>query len=513
MGPRKNSLSAAEAAIAFLEGLKVPEGPLAGKKIRLAEFQKAWIRGALAEGTSIAALSVGRGNGKTMLGAGLALASLIGVLDKQPRRSVLIAAKTKDQGAIAWKYIEGLAQSLPLKVRKALTFVRAPRLQIRFASDGGGHTLDVLASDAKNALGLSPVFALCDERGFWPDDKGDSLENAITSACGKRNGKVLLISTSAPSDSHPFSRLLDDPSDGIFVAEYRAPEGLTPDSAEAILAANPGAAEGIGGSLEWLQAAARRAVQRGGSALSNYRLFHLNQRCSAENRAVLISVDRWLACEVQPAALPPRSGPLCVGIDLGGSSSMSAWTNYWPQTGRLECHGAFPTSPELLDRGRNDGVGGRYQQMQEAGELMVCGQQVVDIPAFVSAMIGKLEGYAIQSICCDRFRQSEFLEALGKTSLNVVPTWRGQGWKDSAEDVERFRQFVFDKRIAVAPSLLLRSALADCITLVDPTGAAKIAKARSHSRVDAATATVMAIGEGSRVAGRTIRKAKAPQWA
>ncbi len=503
-------MTQAEAAIKFLEGLRIPEGPLAGRKIKLAKFQKDFIRGALADGIHMGALSLGRGGGKTMLGAGLCLAALLGKIDKQPRRSVLLAAKTKDQGAIGWKYIEGLAQSLPLKDRKALTFVRAPRLQIRYSGDGGGHVLDVLASDAKNALGLSPVFALCDERGFWPDDKGTSLENAITSACGKRGGRVLLISTSAPTDSHDFSRLLDDPGEGVFAVEYRAPDHLPPDSEEAILAANPGCAEGIGGSLEWLQAAARRAVSRGGHALSNFKLFHLNMRCSAENRAMLISSDRWQACEV--STLPPRSGPLCVGLDLGGSSSMSAWASFWPETQRLEAYGAFPRSPELIDRGRNDGVGGRYQQMLEAGELMLCGQQVVDVPIFIGAMLDKLEGYAIQSICCDRFRQSEFLEALAKTSLNIMPTWRGQGWKDSAEDVERFRQFTFDGKIKVLPSLLLRSALSECVTLIDPTGAAKIAKAKATSRVDAATATVMAVGEGSRIAGRTVRKVRAPQW-
>lgn len=188
---------------------------------------------------------------------------------------------------------------------------------------------------------------------------------------------------------------------------------------------------------------------------------------------------------------------------------MSAWANFWHETGRLEVYGAFPSSPNLLDRGRNDGVSDRYQRMFEAGELLTLGQQVVDVPAFVSAMVAKLAGYSIQALCCDRFRQSEFLEALAKTGLQIVPTWRGQGWKDSAEDVERFRQFAFERRIKTERSLLLRSALGYCVTLVDPTGAAKIAKGRSTARVDAATATVMAVGEGSRLAGRPQRTARA----
>ncbi len=107
-----------------------------------------------------------------MLGAGLALGALLGTWDRQPRREIVIAAKTRDQGAICWKYIEGLAQSLPLKTRKLLTFVRAPRSQIRYDGAGGGHVLNVLASDARNALGLSPVFAVLDERGAWDEFRG-----------------------------------------------------------------------------------------------------------------------------------------------------------------------------------------------------------------------------------------------------------------------------------------------------------------------------------------------------
>jgi len=54
----------------------VPTGPLAGEPIRLAGFQKRFIRGALKRDTSIALLSGGRGGGKTRLSAGLALGGL-----------------------------------------------------------------------------------------------------------------------------------------------------------------------------------------------------------------------------------------------------------------------------------------------------------------------------------------------------------------------------------------------------------------------------------------------------
>ena len=312
----------ATAAISFLQKLRIPEGPSAGKSLRLAPFQKQFIRGSLADEVSIAALSVGRGNAKTALSAGLGLAALLGKIDRQPRREIIIGAKTRDQGAICWRFVEGLSQSLSVTVRKRLTFTRSPRLEVRYEGDGGGHVLRVLASDAKNALGLAPVLAILDERGHWDRDSGDALEAAIFSALGKRAGRALVISTSAPDDSHSFSKLLDEPQARVYVQEHRAPDGCAPDDLEALRIANPGAEFGIGSSLEWLQAEARRAIARGGSTLTAFRLYNLNQRVSGETRDVLLTTDEWLKCEV--ADLPPRAGPVVIGIDLGGSASMTA---------------------------------------------------------------------------------------------------------------------------------------------------------------------------------------------
>jgi phage terminase large subunit-like protein len=210
--------------------------------------------------------------------------------------------------------------------------------------------------------------------------------------------------------------------------------------------------------------------------------------------------------------LPPRNGPLVVGIDLGGSMSMSAWANFWPETQRLECYGAFATKPNLADRGANDGVGSRYVEMKDRGELITLGANIVPVDQFINAMLAKLDGYSIGTICCDRFRQAEFMEALAKTSVRVMPTWRGQGWRDSGEDCERFRQFVFDQKVKAPQSLLLRSAFADAVVLIDPTGAAKIAKGRSTGRIDAAAATLLAVAEGARRLAIPVKKARAPQW-
>ncbi len=100
----------------------------------------------------------------------------------------------------------------------------------------------------------------------------------------------------------------------------------------------------------------------------------------------------------------------------------------------------------------------------------------------------------------DRFRHAEFLEALRDAGLERVPfIWRGFGWKDGSEDCERLRRAVFEGQVQAKPSLLLRSAFSDAITLVDPAGNHKLAAGRSTGRIDPVAATVLAVAQGQRM--------------
>ncbi|MFQ8432500.1 terminase large subunit domain-containing protein [Amaricoccus sp. W119] len=498
-----------ETAIAFLETLTIPEGPKAGTPLRLAEYQRKFVRGALAPDVMIGVLSIGRGNAKTALAAGIALGSGMGVWDDQPKREIILAARNRDQAKTAFQFVVGFVQGLPEGEQELFKIRHGYRMEVEYAANGGG-LIRVIPADGKSILGGAPTLALMDERAAWEREKGDNLENAILSGLGKRGGRALIISTSAPDDANTFSRWLDEPPPGTFVQEHRPSPGLPADDLDSLLIANPGSAEGIGATPEWLVAQARRAIARGGSALSSFRNLNRNERVSTEDRSVLVTVDEWLAAEVAPEDLPPRRGECILGIDLGGSRSMSAAAFYWPQTGRLEALGTFPAFPALADRGASDGVSGRYVEMQERGELSVMGEATVPPGPWLAEIARRIDGAEVACIVGDRFRHAEFTEAMQTGGLARVPfIWRGFGWKDGSEDIERFRRALFDGEIAVAPSLLLRSAFADAITLIDPAGNHKLAKARSLGRIDAAAATVLAVAEGMRRKAAPTRKARA----
>jgi phage terminase large subunit-like protein len=498
-------------AIQFLGLLTVPEGKKAGKPLKLANFQRDFVKGTFRKGIMVGVLSIGRGNAKTALSAGLALAELVGALEQspQPKREIILAARNRDQAKTAFNFLLGYIEGMDEADQAQFTIRRGSKLEIEFEGNGGG-LARVIAADGKSVLGGAPTLAIMDERAAWETAKGDSLENAILSGLGKRDGRALIISTSAPDDTNTFSRWLDEPPPGTYVQEHRPPMGLPADDLESLLIANPGAAEGIGSTIEWLVSQARRGIARGGSALSSFRNLNRNERTSTENRSQLVTVDEWMSAEVAPDQLPPRDGPCVLGIDLGGSRSMSAAAFYWPNTGRLEALGTFPSFPTLADRGASDSVGDRYLQMHERCELSVLGENTVPPGPWLAEIVRQLDGIQPACIVGDRFRHAEFVEAMQGAGLARVPfIWRGFGWKDSAEDIERFRRSIFDGEVKVAPSMLLRFAFSDAITLVDPAGNHKLAKGRSLGRIDAAAATVVAVAQGARMRATPQKKARA----
>lgn len=488
-----------------LQRLKLSQGSRAGAEVRLGSFQRQFIEGAFASAVNIGVLSVGRGNGKTALAAGLAVTHLLGEWDPQPQREIVIAARTRDQATTCFRFALSFVGD-----RADVIVRRGAALEIEFNDGAGPHVLKAVASTGKGVLGGAATLAILDERAAWMESRAAEMEAALLTSLGKRDGRALIISTSAPDDANDFSRWIDTPPTGCYVQEHRAPEGLPADDWPSLLAANPGSPDGIGATQEWLVQAARQAMDRGGTALAGFRNLHRNERVHVEARALLIELDAWQRCEVD--VLPPREGPCIVGLDLGGSASMSAAAFYWPHTGRLESRGWFPSVPSLALRGVNDGVGRRYTEMAERGELRTLGERTVSVAEWVREVLAHVAGEPVAALLADRFKQNEVSEALSANNCKVPAIWRGFGWKDGAEDIERFRRAVYDRRVASERSLLLHSALADAICLTDPAGNPKLAKGRATGRIDAAAAAVLAVAEGQRLASRPVRKVRVA-WA
>jgi phage terminase large subunit-like protein len=487
--------------IAFGETLTVPTGPLAGQNVRFAPHQKRFTRGALRNGVSIAVLTVARGGGKSTLAGVFVVAEFFhGIRGEQPRREIIIAAAKRDQAEIVWTYAHDLILAYIAdwseEERREVKFRYSPRLEIEWR----GHKIKAIAADGKGALGLSPTLVVADELAAWPERQGAELFNALQTSLLKRNGLMIVISTSAPTDTALLSRLIDEDDPTVYAQEHRAPPGSRPDDPKALAAANPGSKYGVGPPIPHLVRSGKRAMMRGGSELSSHRNLHMNERTSDATREAVVTVDEYAA--VETTDLPPREGAVVVGLDLGGSASMSAAAYFWPATGRLEVRGWFPSRPGLGDRGQRDGVGERYLRMAQEGTLETLGDAVTPVKDWIAAVLAHVPDETIAAVVFDTFKQSEVGEGLRACGVRAPYVLRRFGPFDGGEDLERFRRAILEKWLRTAPTLLMRSAMADAICRRDGNLNPCLDKGRSLGRIDPVAAALLAVAEGSRIAGR-----------
>ena len=399
----------------------------------------------------------------------------------------------REKAGELWRQIDDIATASGLIGADGLACMKSPR---HVRSNTG--RVDILSADASagHASGFDDV--LLDELGLLKE-RDREFVNGLRSSRSTRGGRFigLSIQGDAPFTEEMLARVGEP---GLVVHRFAAPADCRVDDEDAWHAANPGLAAGIK-DIQYMRDEARRALATPADAAS-FRAYDLNQPVAADG-AMLVPLDDWRACEQDH--LPDRDGPAVLGVDLSSGYAMSACATYWPETGRLETMAAFPDTPGLKDRGENDGVGDLYQQMAQRGELVETPGRTVDVGMLL--YLAMQEWGRPDVVVADRHKQNELVDGLD--AAGVPPgavIFRGMGWRDGSEDVRLFQRAVVERRVATAPSLLMRSALSGARVVSDPTGSQKLAKLtqggrRSRHKDDVAAASVLAVAEGLRGTG------------
>ena len=496
------SAPASNPALAFVEWaestLIVPTGPKRGQPFRIPEWQREYVRQALADGVREAGLSVARKNGKSGLIAALALAYLAGPLNAEYWRGLVVSLT----GGLAKELRDAVQFTAEASgVGKSITVYRSPapgRIEgLR------GSRLDILASDRATGHAVGGDLAIIDESGLMPEAQR-ALWAALASSLSGRDGRLWAISIRGDG---PMFRELSERADGAAVRfiEHAAPVDAAIDDVSAWHAANPGLADGIK-SESYMRDAARRSLASPADQAA-FRAYDLNQP-QAPSREMIVSLNDWQGCIVAADDLPARAGECVLGFDLGGSSSMTAAVALWPRTGRVEAWGAFPTIPELSERSKADAVGSLYVQMHERGEVSVYEGRVTPAAAFLADVAARLAGEHIVAAGADRYRRAEAIDALAASGARWPVVWRGQGASataDGSADVRAFQRLVLGGKLRLVESLLLASAITESSIRRDVSGNPAIAKARENGRIDALSAAVIACGLGERVLAKPER--------
>ena len=350
--------------------------------------------------------------------------------------------------------------------------------------------VSILASDRGTGHGLGVDLAIIDELGLIPESKRD-LINAVRSSVSARDGKVIAISIRGDS---PFMGEIEEraKSDAaVIFHEFSAPANCVLGSEDAWRSANPGL-DSIK-SLRYMEDASRAALATPADQ-SAFRAFDLNAPVDPAREVILLP-QQWDECVTDSP--PERDGECVVGLDIGGSSSMTACVAIWPATGRLECWGGFPGTPDLQTRSQADGVGRLYLRMQEAGELVTYPGRVTDVPAFLEDCVARLAGERILAVGADRYRRAEVIQAFERAGIVWPLVWRGTGASataDGSADVRSFQRLALSGKLKCSPSMMMQAAIADSKVDRDARGNPALNKARRLGRIDALSAGVIAAG-------------------
>ncbi|WP_137138223.1 terminase large subunit [Pseudomonas asiatica] len=480
-------MTRAEKIIAFIERYCVtPEGADVGKPLRLAEFQRQFIRDVYdnPHGTRRAILSVARKNGKSGLIAGLLLAHLVGPEAKQ-NSQLVSGAMSRDQAALVFNLAAKMVQLSPA-LSKIVRIVPSGK---RLLGLNLNTEFRALAADGKTAHGLSPVLAILDEIGQIRGPQSDFVD-AITTSQGAHSAPLLIaISTQAANDADLLSQWIDDAlrsNDPKIVCRlYAAPAGCDLMDEDGWRAANP--ALGIFRSEPDLREQMQQS-ERMPSMSNTARNLLLNQRVSLDSP--FISPDVWMACDTVP---DPFEGLVYAGLDLSARTDLTALVLIGKTGGVWQVRSYFWTPEQgLFDRAQKDRA--PYDVWARQGFIRTTPGATVDLEAVALDMAEILSDCDVAAIAYDRWRIDVLKKELERLGLELPLVPHGQGFRDMAPALDALEAELLNGRVAHGGHPVLTFCAANAVAVKDPSGNRKLDKSRRTGRIDGLQALAMAFG-------------------
>ena len=494
---RKRGLSRAERVIAFLQTLPITKGVLAGRKMKLLPGQRAFIEAVYgrlhADGRRqirIAIKSEPRGNGKTGLLAGLALAHLLGP-ECEPRGEVYSAAYNKLQSALIFAEMKAIVEAVPAFAER-VNIQRYGKVLEVMEGDGAGSIFESLSADDKRAHGLSPSFWIFDEFAQAPNS--DLLDNLRT-AMGKRAEALgVVISTQAANDQHPLSQMIDDALLGEDPSVYVQLAAAPPDADIFDEATWVACNEALGVFLDFNEFKAQAAqAKRLPSFRAKFQNLRLNQRIDATTQ--FISDADWMQCAAALDMQALAGKPCCAGLDLSQTTDMTALCLFWPHNGAVLPYFWLPAEG-LLDRDRKEG--GHYRTWRDAGLLETTTGKAINYKAIILRLAEIAAEYDLKAVAYDRAFIKTFQAQCEELGVKLPLQEFGQGYVSMSPAVQLLEAAVLDQRIHHGAHPILRWQIANCAIEMDPAGNRKPTKKRSIGHIDGVVALMMAMGQAAK---------------
>lgn len=488
---RKKSVeqTRAQRAIAFIEGFcRVPEGPRAGQRMQLDEFEKKFIRDVLdnPHGTHQAILSIAKKNGKSGLIAALLLVFLVGPEARFVNSQIVSGAMEREQAAIVFKYASKMAMGDPT-LSGVVTSLASKRLlglprYIEFRA---------LAAVAKSTQGISPFVAILDEIGQVKGPKSDFVDAIVTAQGAYDDALLLIISTQAAEDTDLLSTLIDqaqqekDPHTVLHL--YTADANCDLADEAQWLKANPGL--GTIRSVTDMRKLAYRAEHLPSFA-SSFRNLNLNQRVATHE--YFVPMDTWRENGSEPEPIDGAS--VYGGLDLAAVSDLCALVLV-SEAGDVHSYFWLPEKglAEKAKQDKND-----YVLWKDEGFLFTTPGATVEYEHVAEFLRGVFDRCLVQKIRFDRQFMRFLRPWLVKAEFTDEELEKfeeyGQGFISMSPALRELESKLLNKKLRHGNNPILSMCAAHAVVEKDAAGSRKFNKAKATNRIDGMVALAMAVG-------------------
>ena len=498
----------ADRAVKFFRYLKHSQGPLAGQRFELTPEQVWVVREAFgwyrADGKRLyrtVYIEVGRGNGKSQLGAGIAGKLLFA--DGELNPEVVGAASDRRQATkICLNRLKAMVRSSPDLTGRADILQREIRAKATIGEIVSEGFYEATSSDVASAWGGSPHGLIVDELHTQPNR---DLWDALVTGMGKRLQPMAWALTTAGWDReslawemHELTRQVQESEvrqDHFLGVVWAAPEEADWTDPETWRLANPmlEAEEGSGVTVSGAPAAISIAYLKDECekakaipAFQNtFRTMYLSQWVGQETRFIPINV--WDRCNEKPAATKRVAFG---GLDLASTTDLAAFVVVSMRDGKVDVEPHFWAPAEgLRERMRRDKV--PYDVWAREGMLTLTPGATIRHEAIRQVVNEAATTYNLKDVGYDRWNSSELVTNLVDDGVEMVDV--GQGMASMSAPTKELLRLVLDEKIRHGGNPVLRWMVNNTAATVDAAGNVKPDKKKSASRIDGVVATIIAI--------------------
>lgn len=435
-----------------------------------------------------ALLFIARKNGKTLLGAAIALYLLFA--DKEPGAEIYSVAADRDQAAIMFDTAKMMVEGNPSLVSRCEVYRRA------IVVPATGSAYHVLSADAPSKHGKNAHGVLFDELHAQSNRE---LYDVMKTSQGARKQPLFLMFTTAGYDRKSVcweeyeyackvrDGILEDDTYLPVIFEAGPDEDWT--DPEIWKKANPNL--GISPKLEFLVDECNRAKES--AAYQNtFRRLYLNQWTEQETR--WIDIDKWEACNLTFNPLELRGRRCIIGLDLASTTDIAASCLLFPPDDLdgvyLAMWRFWVPEDNMRRRSLKDRV--PYVEWHKAGLLSATEGNVIDQNFIKAQLIEDCETYDVQEIAYDRWNATKLVTELLDEGLPMVPV--GQGFQSMAAPTAEWEKLILGKRLAHNGNPVAKWMMSNVAVRQDPAGNLKPDKSKSTEKIDGIVAGIMALG-------------------